>query len=35
MMTSFHPPFFTSAVFEQPISLVDQELARLKELMEA
>lgn len=35
MMTFFQPPAFAKDFFEQQISLVDRELAKLKELMES
>lgn len=35
IITFFQPPAFTKEFFEQQIALVDQELAKLKELMES
>lgn len=35
MMTFFQPPAFTKDFFEQQISLVERELAKLKELLES
>ena len=35
MMTFFQPPQFTNSFFDSPIALVDIELARLKEVLEA
>lgn len=35
MITFFQPPDFSKDFFEQQISLVDRELAKLKELMES
>lgn len=35
MITFFQPPPFSDAFFDEQVALVDQELAKLKELMEA
>jgi hypothetical protein len=35
MITFFQPPDFTDAFFDEQIALVDIELAKLKEILEA
>jgi hypothetical protein len=35
MMTFFQPPTFTDAFFDEQTALVDKELAKLKEIIEA
>jgi hypothetical protein len=35
MITFFQPPGFTDAFFDEQIALVDVELAKLRELLEA
>jgi len=34
MITFFQPPHFTDAFFDEQVSLVDKELAKLKENLE-